>query len=101
MGSCISTVDTTGSAGTAVRTIQNGSDEASLIYNGNLKMCSKVIVEYVVDVYCSSRLNARICQKPIFQARVIHLWLRTCKIVIRIGMKLAELKLLPIHNRNL
>lgn len=45
MGSCVSTVDTTDAVRMGVEAVDNGSDEAALIHNGNMNISSKVAVK--------------------------------------------------------
>ena len=100
MGGCASSIDDHDIAGTTVTEINNGTEEASLIFNGNMKLSSKVTVHHIVDFNRSFHLNVPTFRKWISPVKVIPLLLYTCKMKVSNGMKLEELRSLQIHKRN-
>ena len=61
MGSCLSAPTDVGSVDTSVRNIDNGSDEAALIYSGNMVVSSKISVYKTSPVRSSYRLSVKTC----------------------------------------
>ena len=50
MGSCMSSPHDDSAVQTANQSVQNGSEEAALIYNGNMNISSKVTVLFYFDI---------------------------------------------------
>ena len=61
MGSCLSAPTDVGSVDTSVRNIDNGSDDAALIYYGNMVVSSKISVHRASLVRYSYHLSAKTC----------------------------------------
>ena len=74
MGSCLSSPTDGQIVDSAVSSLENGSDEAALIYNGNMVMSSKISVcSRCFTLTPSFHLSAKTSLVPMFLAKVIRL----------------------------
>ena len=74
MGSCLSSPTDGQIVDSAVSSLENGSDEAALIYNGNMVMSSKISVCSRCYILTPSfHLSAKTSLVPMFLAKVIRL----------------------------
>lgn len=88
MGSCLTKPTDGQIVDSAVSTIENGSDEAALIYNGNMVMSSKISVcDRHTVLSHSFLLSAKIFLVPMSLAKVIPLLWLICVPVMRTGGK--------------
>ena len=74
MGSCLSSPTDGQIVDSAVSSLENGSDEAALIYNGNMVMSSKISVCSRCYILTPRfHLSAKTSLVPMFLAKVIRL----------------------------
>ena len=88
MGSCCSSPVDGQVVDSTVSALENGSDEAALIYNGNMVMSSKISVHSRwIAFILSCLLSAKTCLASMCLAKVIPLLLFICVLVTRNGKK--------------